>query len=118
MSLVATQAELAVASAARTASGNSGPITGAGKMAQVLLMVHCTAASGTSPTLDVSLEQSADGTSWAAITGSAATQLTAAGNRTAGALATANYVRAVWTIGGTDTPTFTFSISVLTAPNA
>lgn len=117
MSLVGAQAELALASAARTASGNSGPIAAAGKIAEILLMVHCTAASGTTPTLDVSLEQSADGSSWSAITGSSATQLTAAGNRVIAARATANYVRVVYTIGGT-TPSFTFSATALVAPAA
>lgn len=108
--------DIALASAARTASANSGPVAAAGQATVALLSVHCSAASGTTPTLDVSLEGSANGTDWAAITGSAATQLTAAGNRVATALVATNYVRVAAVIGGT-TPSFTFSASVLFLPN-
>lgn len=110
------QADLVLASAARTASGTSGPIANPGVAADVLLMVHCSAASGTTPTLDVSLEESADNSNWTAITASAATQLTAAGNRVASARVTKNYVRVAYTIGGT-TPSFTFSATAMVAPN-
>lgn len=108
--------DIALASAARTASTTSGPVAAAGQATVAVLAVHCTAASGTTPTLDVSLEESADGDSWSAITGSGITQLTAAGNKMATALVTKNYVRAAVTIGGT-TPSFTFSASVLFLPN-
>lgn len=103
--------DVALASAARTATASSGPVAAAGQATVALLLVHCSAASGTTPTLDVALEQSADGSSWSAVTGGAATQLTAAGNRIATGLITANYVRATATIGGT-TPSFTFSASI------
>ncbi|MCX4752897.1 hypothetical protein [Kitasatospora purpeofusca] len=109
-------ADLALAPAARTASASSGPIAAAGQATTVLLGVHCTAASGTTPTLDVALEESADGASWTAVTGSAAAQLTAAGNRVAFAAVTKNYVRVAATIGGT-TPSFTFSAAVHVLPN-
>lgn len=116
MGLRNVQGDVALPSAARTASGASGPIANAGVAADVLLMVHCTAASGTNPTLDVSLEESADNSSWTAIANSGATQLTAAGNRVASARVTKRYVRVAHAIGGTDTPTFTFSATVLIVP--
>lgn len=108
--------EVALASAARTASTTSGPVAAAGQATSAVLAVHCTAASGTTPTLDVSLEESADGSSWSAITGSSITQLTAAGNRLATALVTKNFVRATVTIAGT-TPSFTFGATLLFLPN-
>lgn len=108
--------DVALPSAARTASTTSGPVAAAGQATVAVLSVHCTAASGTTPTLDVSLEESADGSSWSAITGSGITQLTAAGNRLATALVTKNFVRTAVTIGGT-TPSFTFSASVLFLPS-
>ncbi len=110
------QADVALASAARTASGTSGPITTPGAAADVVLMVHCTAASGDTPTLDVSLEESADNSNWTAVTASGATQLTAAGNRVAAARVSKNYVRVAYTIAGT-TPSFTFSVTAMVAPN-
>lgn len=109
------QGDVAFASAARTATASSGPIAAPGYATLCVLLVHCTAASGTTPTLDVALDGSADNSSYSAITGGAATQLTAAGNRTACALATTNYVRVTATIGGT-TPSFTFSASVIFIP--
>lgn len=108
--------DVALASAARTASTTSGPVAAAGQATVAVLAVHCTAASGTTPTLDASLEESADGSSWTAVTGSGITQLTAAGNRLATGLVTKNYVRVTVTIGGT-TPSFTCSASVLFLPN-
>ncbi len=115
MSLRPVLADVALASAARTASGASGPVANVGAAADVLLMVHCTAASGTTPTLDVSLEESANNADWTAVANSGATQLTAAGNRVASARVTKNYVRVAYAIGGT-TPSFTFSATVMVAP--
>ncbi len=91
----------------------SGPITSAGKAGHVLLMVHVSAITGTTPTLNVSMEQSADGTSYSAIAGSAAAQLTAVGNAVAYAFPTANYVRVTATVGGT-TPSVSARVAVMT----
>ncbi|SRR6266536_3248264 len=107
--------DVALASAARTASTTSGPIAAAGQATLCILLVHCTAASGTTPTLDVALEGSADNSSYSSVANSGVTQLTAAGNRISTALVTTNYVRVAVTIGGT-TPSFTFSASVLFIP--
>jgi hypothetical protein len=77
--------------------------------AGVALFVHVTAATGTSPTLAVSLEQSNDGTTWAAVPNSAAATVTAVGNSAANASPTQQMCRVVAAIGGT-TPSFTFSV--------
>ncbi|WP_327679491.1 hypothetical protein [Kitasatospora sp. NBC_00458] len=116
MALRPVLADLALAPAARTASVTSGPVAAAGQATTVLLGVHCTTATGTTPTLDVALEESADGSSWTAVTGSGAAQLTAAGTRTAFATVTKNYVRVAAVIAGT-TPSFTFSAAVYVLPN-
>lgn len=113
MGLRNAMGDLALSSAARgSGTHTSGPVTNAGVAADVVVLVHCTAASGTGPTLDVSLEESADGSTWTAVTGSAATQLTAAGNRTSTARVSKNYVRVTSTVAGT-TPSFTYSVAVL-----
>lgn len=111
MGLKPVLADVALSSAARTSTTQSGPVANAGMASQVVLTVHCTAASGTTPTLDVSLEESADGSTWTAVANSGATQLTAAGNRVATAAVTKNFVRVAAAIGGT-TPSFTFSATV------
>ncbi|GII89632.1 hypothetical protein Ssi03_76220 [Sphaerisporangium siamense] len=102
-------------SAARGAGTyTSGPAANAGLAADVLLMVHVSAASG-SPTLNCSLEESADGTSWTAVPGSSTAQLTAAGNALAGATITKNYVRVTSTVAGT-TPSVTYRAVLLVVP--
>ncbi|MDF5755816.1 hypothetical protein [Spongiactinospora sp. TRM90649] len=104
-----------LSSAARGAGTHvSGPAAAAGMAADVLLMVHVTAVSGT-PTLNCSLEQSADGSSWSAVPGSSTTQLTAAGNAVAAAGVTANFVRITATVAGT-TPSVTFKAALLVVP--
>jgi len=107
--------DVALASAARAAGTFvSGPVANAGAATWVQMAVHASASSGT-PTLDCSLEQSADGASWSAITGSSTTQLTAAGNRTAVARVTSNYVRATSTVAG-GTPSITYEIALIILP--
>ena len=102
------QAFTPVASAARTTTGNSGALTAQGTVLDVL--VDCTAVSGTSPTLDVTVEWSHDGTNFAAAdTADAFTQITAAKKTVKRFDLKGPYHRFVWTIGGT-TPSFTFSI--------
>lgn len=100
--------------AAGAGTVTSGPIANSGVAADVMLLVHVSAVSGT-PTLNASLEQSADGSSWAAVTGSAITQLSAAGNAVANARVTANYVRVTATVAG-GTPSVTGRATVLVIP--
>lgn len=77
-----------------------------------ILQVNTANVTGTNPTLDIKLQTSADGTNWIDVS-MTAPQLTAAGSSatvfSAGAKLS-NFVRAVATIGGTDTPTFDYEI--------
>lgn len=100
-----------VASAARTTTGNS-PAIACEKGLQLNVLVEVTASSGTTPTLDFTVEWSMDGTNFAS--GQAAdsfTQITAATVRAVKQFAVkAPFFRLVWTVGGT-TPSFTFAAS-------
>lgn len=96
------------ASAARTTSGNTADFDGfTQKVARVQLQV--TAASGTTPTLDVVVEDSVDaGATWNTI--STFTQATAATRQVVNITAPfTDRIRVRWTVGGT-TPSFTFSV--------
>lgn len=100
-----------VSSAARTTSGNSGAVGVFDPGSTVSLLVDVTAVSGTSPTLDLSVEWSHDGTTWAAgETADTFGQITAAKTTVKAFTAKGPKYRIVWTIGGT-TPSFTFAVS-------
>lgn len=103
------QLETLVASAARTASGNDGGSVGWESASTIRAQLDVTAASGTSPTLDVVIEDTLDGTNWNVI-GTFA-QKTAAGREVINITTPfSNRVRVRWTVGGT-TPSFTFSVA-------
>ncbi len=95
-------------SAARTASGSQRLSRGVGDYDRLAIYVNVTAASGTTPTLDLSVEDSPDGgVTW--YQAATAPQVTAAGGRAIRInLPLAADVRLVWAIGGT-TPSFTFA---------
>lgn len=125
-----------VASAARTASGNSGAITlSDGPFDDIIIEVDVTAASGTTPTLDIYVQETLDGTNYVDV--AHFTQITAAlTNKARVALKRGNLSDAIkegigdatvaantlglplmtdkgrvkWVIGGT-TPSFTFSVT-------
>lgn len=100
-----------VASAARTTSGNSGQLEPGADGETVCLHVGVTAASGTTPSLALSVEWSNDGTNWATPeTADTFTAITAAVQRVKTFERKAMFYRVVWAITGT-TPSFTFSIS-------
>lgn len=100
--------EEVVASAARTASGNSGALSGYGPPQTLRAQLEVTAASGTSPTLNVLVEDTLDGTNWNTV-GTFA-QRTAVGREVINITTPfADKVRVSWTVGGT-TPSFTFSV--------
>jgi hypothetical protein len=102
-----------VLTAAGAGTVTSGSLANAGEASVVLAAVHLTALTGTTPTVTLSLEQSANGSSgWTAIPGASAAQLTAAGSATVTAVATANYVRASVVIGGT-TPAATGAVPII-----
>lgn len=99
-----------VPSAARTASGDSGVLSGWGAASKLRAQLNVTAASGTSPTLDVVLEDTLDGANFNTI--ATFTQRVAAGRQVVDVtgLFTEN-LRVRWTIGGT-TPSFTFAVNI------
>lgn len=103
-----------VASAARTTTGNSGLIsvaTGGGLSG----LIAVTASSGTTPTLDITLEESYDnGTTWTQVW--AAPRITGISTVAIPAMLTSGLRRWVWTIAGT-TPSFTFAITVNAVPS-
>lgn len=102
-----------VASAARTTSSNSATLGGYGPANDLACLLAVTAASGTSPTLDVFLEDTVDGVNFFTVaTFTQATGVTASVQRVAGDVtAFTDRLRVRWTIGGT-TPSFTFSVQI------
>lgn len=106
---------VAVTSAARTTTGNSGA-QASEKGLQMNLLVEVTAASGTSPTLLFSVEWSMDGTNFGQVdtTADAFASITTGPTRTIKQFPIrAPFYRLVWTIGGT-TPSFTFQATKYT----
>ncbi len=110
----------AVASAARTTTGVSSAIAVATNTVSptlVALAVNVTAVSGTTPTLDLSVEWSTDGgTTW--FVGQPAdtfTQVTATGTAIKTFTPKAPHCRVRWTIAGT-TPSFTFAVDLVDVP--
>lgn len=102
---------IVVPSAARTTSGTSGSLNPGEEGETVCLQVGVTAASGTSPSLALSVEWSNDGTNWAAPeTADSFTAITAAVQRVKTFERKALFYRVVWAVTGT-TPSFTFSIT-------
>lgn len=98
-----------VQSAARTVTGQSGPVASGPIGKSVSLFIDCTAVGGVGPTLDLSLEWSNDGNSWAAAEpADTFTQITAAKKVVKTFARKAAMYRLRWTLGGT-TPSFTFS---------
>lgn len=104
-----------VASAARTATGNSGAVQADISSRNLSVLVNVTAQSGTTPTLDFSVQWSADGTNFATPDGTAdtITQFAAAtGLKVKLFTVKGRFYRVVWTVAGT-TPSFTFTVDTL-----
>lgn len=106
------------ASAARTATGVGSAVCGFERYEKFTCQLVVSAASGTSPTLDVVVQHSIDGgTTWFTLL--TFTQKTAAGNElktesevdAATAEVYGDCLRVSYTIGGT-TPSFTFSVLI------
>jgi hypothetical protein len=100
-----------VASAARTTTGASGAIPIGSGVSTVELELEVTAASGTSPTLQLGVQWSDDGVNFGNNDGTADTfaSVTAAGNVVKNVPVRAPYMQITWTIGGTS-PSFTFAV--------
>lgn len=87
-----------------TASGNgSGVDFGGHDLLPRTYLVHVNAVSGTTPTLDVVIQESDDNSTWRDL--ATVQQITAAGQYFVTAKSNARYRRAKWTVGGT-TPVF------------
>lgn len=104
-----TSTGAAVASAARTATGN-GSAFDTQSIDELEATLVISAASGTTPTLDITLETTADGTEFYAVPQTFPQQTTtqAGVSRVFGGLGSSS--RWKWTIAGT-TPSFTFTIA-------
>lgn len=97
-----------MASAARTASGNSGLLDDYDSADSLRVQLNVTAVSGVAPTLDLVIEDTLDGTNWNTI-GTFA-QRTAVGREVINiTIPFADTIRVRWTIGGTS-PSFTFDV--------
>lgn len=99
-------------SAARTTSSNTRTTpTDVSGFREGNFKINCTAATGTNPTLDVSIDTWDETTNtWSSIT--TFTQLIATGSELKTVATNLGQSIAVsWVIGGTNTPTFTFSVS-------
>ncbi len=106
-------ATVTLAPAVRVASANGAALDTQPYVGDLLALSETVAAAaGTLPTADVTLEDSADNSSFAANTAAlsaAFTQVTTTGatqTRKIDLRACRRYVRLVLTLGGTDTPTF------------
>jgi hypothetical protein len=101
----------AAASAARTASGNTAVLAGFGDWSKFRAQLNVSAASGTTPTLDVVIEDTFDGgTTWNTI--ATFTQKTAVAVQAVDVTGLfTDQMRVRWTIGGT-TPSFTFDVKL------
>lgn len=104
-----------VPSAARTTSGVTATQPGYGPARTLRAQLDVTAASGTTPTLDVVLEDSLDGGA-TFNTVATFTQRTAAGRQVVDITTPfSDQLRVRWTIGGT-TPSFTFAVHWVAQP--
>lgn len=105
-----------VASAARTVTGNSGNLPNYGAASALRAQLNVTAASGTSPTLNVLIEDSVDdGATWNTV-GTFAQRVATGREVINVTVPFGDVLRVSWTIGGT-TPSFTFAVDwVATTP--
>lgn len=105
----------AVASAARTTSGNSGALDADEK--NLNLLVDVTVVSGTSPSMALSILWSNNGTDFFDADGTADTfaAITAASKKVKQFAVKGAYYRIDWALTGT-TPSFTFAVSAITGP--
>ena len=102
--------------AARTATGQTSGIDLRGYDGDVVFVLDSAAGAGTSPTLDVTIEDSADNSSFAAISSGAVAFTQVTGTAAAQAVSVnkddaRRYVRIKYTIGGSSGQSFTFSVN-------
>lgn len=106
-----------VASAARTTSSQSTGVLAADDSKRLHVVCVASAKTGTNPTLDLDLQSSLDNTNWVTVksfsqltdTGNAAITVAKSEDATTG-VSWGPYLRIKWTIGGTNTPGYTFKV--------
>ncbi len=103
--------------ATRTATGQTSGIDLRAYDGDVLFLLDSAAGGGSSPTLDVTIEESADNSSFAAVASGAVAFTQVTGTASAQKVAlnkddAKRYVRIKYTIGGSS-PTFTFSVNAV-----
>lgn len=107
--------EAILPSAARTASGDTGGLTGYGPASKLRAQLNISAASGTTPTLDAVIQDSIDGgTTWNTI-GTFAQKTTVGREVINITNPFTDRLRVQWTIAGT-TPSFTFTVDWYAEP--
>ena len=83
----------------------------------IIILASDAASAGTSPTLDVKLQESSDDSTYTDISGATFTQVTDAAQALEKISINTNdverYLRAVGTIGGTSSPAFTYSVALV-----
>src|SRR6476646_2890850 len=99
------------ASGAVTATQTSGKVNAGGYGVAMKAFLNITTVSGTSPTLVVKFQDSADGTNWVDVASGVFSSQNATGINSLVLSNVGPYLRAVQTVGGT-TPSFTFDLYV------
>lgn len=82
----------------------------------IIILASDAASAGSSPTLDVKLQESDDNSTFTDISGATFTQVTSSQALEKISINTndvGRYLRAVGTIGGTSSPAFTYSVAVV-----
>lgn len=83
----------------------------------IVILASDAASAGSSPTLDVKLQESSDNSTFTDISGATFTQVTDAAQALEKISINTNdvkrYLRAVGTIGGTSSPAFTYSVALV-----
>ena len=100
--------------AARTATGQTTGIDVKDYDGDLIFILDSAAGGGSSPTLDVTIEDSADNSSFSALSGAAFTQVTGTASAQKLSIDKDNakrYVRIKYTIGGSSGQSFTFSVN-------
>lgn len=99
-----------------TADGNGNPLlVGPSLRGKLKAVIHITAVSGTSPTIDFKLQESNDLSTWTDIKHSRFDQIDAVGVYQQEFSVTKKYIRLAWDVAGTS-PSFTTWAYVTTAP--
>lgn len=101
------------ASSTQTASNNGAAVTSLAQLKELLVFLSVTAVSGTSPTLNVTIQSSDDGgTTWYNLPNGSFTQATVATTQALALTTFGDTIRVSATIGGTS-PSFTYKVTAI-----